>query len=269
MKTDRKFLSSRKAPFLASFTLAFALAAGNAGAGIPVTDVGNGAAHWTNSISTYISKIEQALEHGKTYTREFERVKDLATQVSSLTYALQGLSMTSLTARSPTYGMERCSPDGGLSLTAIFDLVAPNMNDSAPEQQRKICMQITRLGNEKYNENVRILKLLEGRTDEINRLQSQLGGSDTSGKVTTNMAQATAITSQLLADIQYSNAIVKVYESTIESLKEDQKYIAQEAFQGPKKGLAESLISTVAQTATMCGGLMVAKSDGSEFSCGL
>ena len=270
MKTDRNLLKSSKTPFFASLALTCVLAAGNAGAGIPVTDVGNGAAHWTNSISTYISKIQSYTEYGTEKLRELDRIKNLGTQVSSLTYALQGTSMTPLTQRSPDYGMESCMAAGdGLSVAALFEMLSPLGNESAPKKQRTICMQITRLENEKFNENVRILDIVKKRTAEIKRLESQLSSSDTSGKVNTNVAQAATITTQLLADIQYSNAIVKVYEGQIGSLTRDNKSVAQEAFQGKKKGLAESLISTVAQTATMCGGLMLAKSTGSDFSCGL
>lgn len=272
MRIDRKSRSSSKAPFLTGLTLAVSVfLSGNLAAGVPVTvvaDVGLPSAI-TTQINTYMQQVNMIAERSAEIQREVKRIQDLATQVSSLAYGLQGMAMTPIKKRDADYGMERCSPDTGFSLGAMFDLVMPKMTESAPEQQRKLCMQITRLENEKFNESFRILELLKDRTAEIKRLESQLKDSDSTGKVGTNVAQAATITSQLLTDIQYSNAIVKVYEGQIGSLTDDQKYIAQEAFAGPKKGIADSLLSTAAQTVTLCGGLLLAKSSGSDFSCGL
>ncbi len=268
MKTDRKFLSSRKAPFLASFTLAFALAAGNAGAGIPVTDVGNGAAHWTNSISTYISKIEAFAEHAKEYTREIERIRNLATRASSLISGLSSLTMSDPQPRPLDHGMKRCDPDfSGFSMADIFRLIAPSLASSVPEQQRTICKQIVRLQNEKFNENVRLLQVLRNRVGEIDNLTSNFQAADSTGTQQSNLGQGTLILNKIMTDIQYSQAVVKIYENSIASLKEDQMYLAEEALSGKKKSIGESLLATGAQTLALCGGLIAAKSDGSDFSC--
>lgn len=265
MKIDRKPFNVRKTPFVASLTLACALTISSANAGIPVTDVGNAAAHWTNSISTYISKIQDYTEYLTEATREVDRIRNLATQASSLMYGLQSLGMTNPTMRSLDYGMQRCSPDfSGFSLSDVFQLLAPSLTSSIPEQQRRICQQIVRLENEKYNEGVRMLQNLQSRTSEIRRLESQLSSSDTSGKLESNIGQGQAVIGQTLADIQYSNAIIKVYESQIQSLEQDQKYLAQEALNGRKQGLGESLLSTAVQTAALCTALDVA---GDDFDC--
>lgn len=265
MKTDRKSRTARKAPFLTSLALACALTIGSAGAGIPVTDVGNATAHWTNSISTYISKIQDYAEYATEATREIDRIRNLATQATSLMYSLQTLGMTNPTIRSLDYGMQRCSPDfSGFSLSDVFQLLAPSLTSSIPEQQRRICQQIVRLENEKYNEGVRMLQNLQQRTSEIRRLQNQLSGSDTSGKIDSNIGQGQAVISQTLADIQYSNAIIKVYESQIDSLKQDSRYLAEEALNGRKQGLGESLLSTAVQTGALCAALDVA---GDDFDC--
>lgn len=262
---------SRKAPLVTALALSCALlVAGNAGAGIPVTDVGNGAAHWTNSISTYATKIEDLAEHGKELSREADRIRNLATQATSLIKGLSSLTLQDPKPRSPDYGMERCDPDfSGFSMADLFQLVAPSLGSSIPEQQRAICKQIVRLRNEKFNENVRINGVVKQRMAEIKDLSNELKGSDTTGKTGTNIGQGTVLLNQLIADIQYSEAIVRIYDNSVASLEDDQKYLAEEALNGTKKGIGESLLSTAAQTTALCAGLMAARSEGSDFSCGL
>lgn len=268
MNTDRKTRRSRKAPYFATLALACSMAVGNAGATIPVADVGNMPNHIITQISSYISQIQAFTEYGTEAYREVERLRNLATQASSLVNPLANLAMTNPQRRSVDHGMERCAPDfSGFSLADLFRLVAPSLTSSIPEQQREICKQIVRLENEKYNENVKLLENIRQRGVEISRLQSQLRGSSTSGAVDTNMAAGTVALNELNRDMQYAEAITRVYDTTISSLKEDQKYLAEQALHGKKKGLGESLLATATQTATLCGGLMAAASDDSDFEC--
>ncbi len=266
MKTDRKSRSARKAPFLTSLALACALASGNLSATIPVADVGNAATHIMNQIQSYLTQVQAVVEYGTEAAREIDRIRNLATQASSIMYSLQTLGMTNPSLRSLDYGMQRCSPDfSGFSLADVFQLLAPSLTSSIPEQQRRICQQIVRLENEKHNEGVRMLQNLQQRSTEISRLRTQLSGSTTSGQVDSNIGQGQTLISQMLADIQYSNAIIKVYENQIDSLKQDSRYLADEALNGRKQGLGESLISTAVQTGAMCASMAaVARGD---FEC--
>jgi hypothetical protein len=271
MKTDRKSRSSRIAPFLTSLALTCALAAGNAGATIPVADVANGAAHWTNSISTYLSKLEDLVEHGLTYKREVDRVTDLITQASSLISTLTTMPMQDPKPRDPNYGMDQCDPDfSGFSLADLFGLIAPDLaNTSIPKQQQQICKQRQRLKNERHNENVRISKVIKERMAQIDALSGKMKSSTTTGTTSTLLNDSTLLLNKLISEIQYSNTIVRVYDNSIASLDDDDRALAKQALSGKRKGLGESLLSTAAQTASLCAGLMVAKSDGSDFSCGL
>lgn len=270
MKFDRKPSSFRKAPLFASLTLACALLMGNAGATIPVADVANGTAHWTNSISTYLSKIEDVIEHGLTYKREVDRITDLVTQASSLISTLSTMQMKDPQPRSADYGMDQCDPDfSGLSLADLFQLIAPNLGASIPQQQQQICKQRQRLKNERHNENVRITGVIKERMGQIDDLSTTMKGSTSTGETATNLNKGTLLLNKLISEIQYSNTIIRVYDNSIASLDDDDKALARQALSGKRKGLGESLLSTAAQTASLCAGLMVAKSDGSDFSCGL
>lgn len=269
MKTDRKSPNFRMAPFFASLTLTCVLAAGNAGATIPVADVANGAAHWTNSISTFLSKVEDISEHVLTYKREVDRITDLVTKASSLISTLTTMPMQDPKARDPNYGMDQCDPDfSGFSLADLFQLVAPNFTSkSIVEQQRTICKQRQRLKNERHNETVRINKVIKDRMKEIDNLAGTMSSSNTTGETSTNLNKGTLLLNKLISEIQYSNTILKVYENSIASLNDDDMSLAKQALSGKRKGIGESLLSTAAQTASLCAGLMVAKSAGSTFTC--
>ena len=270
MKTDRKFRKFSKTPFFASFALTCVLAAGNAGAGIPVTDVGNGAAHWTNSISTWTTKFDIINERVAEVKREMERVKNLTTQASSLISGLTSVTMQDPKKRPLDHGIKRCDPDfTGFSLSDVFTLLVPSLSSSVPEQQRAICKQIVRIKNQRHNEGVDLLDKLKARVGEMDKASDNFRSAGTTGEQMSNLGEQGQILNKIMTDIQYSQAIVKIYENTITSMEDDQKYLAEEALSGKKKSLGESLMATGAQTVALCGGLIAAKSAGSDFSCSL
>ena len=268
MKTDRKFRKFSKTPFFASFALTCVLAAGNAGAGIPVTDVGNGAAHWTNSISTYISKIQSFTEYGVEATREVNRIKDLATNASSFVSRLTPNIALDANPRPPDHGMNRCDPDfSGFSMADLFQVLVPSMAASIPEQQRAICKKIVRLENELYNLDVEALKTINRRGDELNQNTDKSSTVGSSGTSDSALRQGVNVLNTLTLDLQKTENLRKRYEGMIKVLEKDMKYLASEALNGKKKGIGESLLATGAQTLALCGGLLVAKSSGSAFNC--
>ena len=91
MKTDRKARSSRKTPFVASLALACTLAAGSAGAGIPVTDLGNMPNHIITQISSYTSQFQAYAEYGETlqrWQRTAQEYSDALTQLGNIRNAM-------------------------------------------------------------------------------------------------------------------------------------------------------------------------------------
>jgi hypothetical protein len=271
MRTDRKSRRPDKAPFLTGTTLAVALfLSGNVAGGVPVTvvaDVGLPTQLMT-TINTQIQQLNMIAERGAEIQREVERVRNLATQASSLISGLTSITMQDPKTRSLDYGMQRCEPDfSGFSLSDAFALLMPSLSSSVPEQQRTICKQIVRLKNKRHNENVELLGKLKTRMTEMETSSGNFRSAGTSGAQLSNLGEQGQILNKLMGDIQYSQAITKVYENTISSLEDDSKYLAEEALSGKKKGLGESLLATGAQTAALCGGLLAAKSDDSDFDC--
>ena len=82
MKTDRKSRTSRKAPFLTSLALACAFMAGNAGAGIPVTDVGNMPNHIITQIQSYLNQLNTMTQKGQDYAQYAAEIKHMTQQLT-------------------------------------------------------------------------------------------------------------------------------------------------------------------------------------------
>jgi hypothetical protein len=273
MRTDRKPSRSRKVQLSTGMALAVALfVSGNVAAlGPTIITADFSIPSILTQINTYTQRIQMIAERAAEVQREIQRVRNLATQATSLVNGLSTVTMQNPTIRSLDHGMNRCEPDysGGFSMSDLFSLLVPSLTSSVPEQQRAICKQIVTIKNQRHNENVKLLNALKNHVIELDRSTANFRSATTTGAQMSNLGQQTQILNKITVDIQYAQAITKVYDNTITSLEDDSKYLAEEALSGKKKGLGESLLATGAQTVALCGGLMVAKSDGSDFSCGL
>ena len=273
MKTDRNSRCSSKAPFVTGIALAvsiFIFGGVNNAVAIPVAvvaDIGLPTSIMTQ-INTYVQQLNMIAERTAEVQREIERVTNLATQATSLLKGLSPNAFKAPTRRPDDHGMKRCDPDfSGFSMSDLFQLLVPSLGSSIPEQQRTLCKQIVALENAKYNQNFDTKLVVKERLKEIADLSNELRSSDTTGKNMSNMGQAQIIMNTLIAEVQLSESTMSMYESQIASLKDDQKYLAEEALSGKKKSLGESLLATGAQTAALCGGLLAVKSAGSTFDC--
>ena len=272
MKTERKFQLFNKAPFITGLALASAFfIIGNSAAAGPTWIVGDTSI--TGLMTQYNTQVQQFQMIGERLSevnREIERVKNLATNANSLISGLTTITMQEPKKRATDHGMQRCEPDfSGFSLSDVFTLLVPSLSKSVPEQQRAICKQIVAIKNQRHNDNVDLLQSLKGHVVKLKKASDNFKSAQTSGDQMSNLGEQTKILNTITVDIQYSQAITRVYDNTINSLEDDSKQLAEDALSGKKKGLGESLLATGAQTVALCGGLMAAKSADSDFSCGL
>lgn len=257
MKTDRKSSSNRKAPFIASLALACAFAAGNAGAGIPVTDVGNMPNHiitqinsLLNQINTYTQKFQDATQ----YAREIQHMTQQLTQLDQL-FATLGLNMTSINEKTATELnqaiADRCNGSGGF-LSDVFSTIGLDMNGDIVAQQKVKCTQIVNLQFKQFNEQVRMLKKLEDTQAKIKRIETQMASSSGNGQMDTNVAQTEKLMTQVLADAQYTETVIRTYEGMIKMVEEDQRQLAKRGLKGE-----HSILGTVVSTAALATALQV------------
>lgn len=258
MKTDRKARSSRKTPFAASLALACTLAAGSAGAGIPVTDVGNMPNHIITQISSYTSQFQALAEYGETLKRweeELRQYQEALAQTTSM-FTSAGLPMSLEMRKRPENHQvaERCpSPDGsgGLpSLSDLFSAFVPNLDGDVYEEQQRVCVHIVTLQNKKYNELVDMLTESENRKREIERTIAAARADKTDGAQKAAQIKMQDLIGKSMAEMQYSQARVNAFDGMIATLNDDQVALANKAFKGSTSPLA-GLIGSLVQGATL------------------
>jgi L-lactate utilization protein LutC len=259
MKTDRKSRTARKAPFLTSLALACALMTGSAGAGIPVTDVGNMPNHIITQIQSYLNQLNtytQKLQDATQYAREIQHMTQQLTSLDQM-FASLGLTFTSIEEKSASELnaaiTQRCNSSGGGFNPLMFVTEMLNLNGDVIAQQKTKCVQIVSLQFMQYNEQVRMLKKLQRAQADIQRLNSQLASANTNGKMDSNIGTAQGIMTQLQADTQYTETVIRTYEGMIKMVEEDQRQLARQAFQGKS-----SILGTMISTATLAGALEIA-----------
>jgi hypothetical protein len=267
MKTDRKARSSHKTPLVASLALACTLAAGSAGAGIPVTDVGNMPNHIITQISSYTSQFQAYAEYGETlqrWQRTAQEYSDALTKLSNIRNAM-GLSMdVSLTPRDADYNVEeRCpSPDGGglPFIGTLWDLVGLDNSTDVLKQQQVKCIQIVSLENKKYNELVEMLKKADERKKEIEDALEDARSDDKEGTQEASDKTLQGLIGASLAEMQYSEARIGAFDGMIAALTKDQSVLAQKAMKGSQSSL-QGLVGTIAQGITLEATLNALRTD--------
>lgn len=249
MKTDRKSRNARKAPFLTSLALACALMTGSAGAGIPVTDVGNMPNHIITQIQSYLNQLNtytQKLQDATQYAREIQHMTQQLTSLDQM-FASLGLAFTPIEEKSAAELSaaitQRCNSSGGGFNPMMFLTEVLNLNGDIVAQQKTKCVQIVSLQFMQFNEQVKMLKKLQRAQSDISRLNGQLASANTNGKMDSNIGAAQSVMTQLQADAQYTETVIRTYEGMIKMVEEDQRQLAKRALKGESSMLG-AMIST-------------------------
>lgn len=256
MKTDRKFRKARKAPFLTSLALGCALMTGSAGAGIPVTDVGNMPNHIITQIQSYLNQLNTYTQKLQDATQYARHVQHMTQQLTQLDQAFSAAALNfgpQFQKRSETEGVsERCRGSGSGSIVGeLFTSLGLDLGGDIVAQQRRLCTMIVVLENKKYNDSVDAMNTLINETQsEIDRQKSQTASSDTQGKMQTNAATAEANMQQILANYQKTESRMRMYDDLIGVLKESQKALAVRALKGQS-----SPLGTMVNTGILAGAL--------------
>lgn len=250
MKTDRKFRTARKAPFLTSLALACAFMTGSAGAGIPVTDVGNMPNHVITQIQSYLNQLN-------TLRSKVQDATHMAQELTQLDQVFQQALLSygqNFQTRPETEGvLERCKGGSGSLISDLVSSFGLNLNGDIVAQQKALCSYIVVLQNKKYNDQVEAMRTLLTETQrDINRQHTQLSSSNTNGKMDTNAAVSSAGIQQILTNYQQTQQRIQMYDSMISTLKEDQKQLARRALDGET-----SMIGSIISTAALAGALEI------------
>ncbi|MGN6152286.1 MAG: hypothetical protein ACTHOH_09800 [Lysobacteraceae bacterium] len=276
MKIQIRSRNARKAPLMATLALACALVAGNAGAGIPVTDVGNMATHIMNQIQAYLNQINTVTQKIQDAQEYAETARNRLLQLQHIFSASQLAFTKQFQKRSEMEGIEeRCQGGSGNMLSDLISSFGLNMNGDIVAQQKALCTYIVIMQNKKYNDQVDAMnKLLQDTQNDIKRQIAELKSSEGTTAVSTNQATAAANIQQVLANYQQSQQRIQMYDSIIGTLKDDQKELARRALKGDNgSSMIASAAGAVVSTLALKGALMINESDarctrsGNNISC--
>jgi hypothetical protein len=263
MKTDRKARSSRKTPLVASLAFACTLAAGSAGAGIPVTDVGNMPNHIITQISSYTSQFQAFGEYAETlkrYQEELRQYQEALTQVANIS-TTAGLTQNIQVPKSTPAQVnqviaQRCpSASGGGGLPSIGDLFGeflPDMNGDIVKEQQRICTQIVQLQYKKHDELVDMLSESETRKNQIEDTIQKARNDKTDGAQKAAQIKMQDLMNKSVSEMQYSQARITAFDGMIASLSAQQVDLANKALGGAKSNSPfEGLVGSLVQGATL------------------
>lgn len=251
MKTNTRH-SFRKTPLVAALVLACGLFTGNSSAQWVVTDPG----HTAGTIADMAQSWGEFLEQARRWQRQIQEYQDALTRVTSLMNNPSGL-MTSF-----TNDMNEVSNDhgddmnchnprsGGVSLTDLFNAIAPSLSDNVPDKQHKLCLQANHLRNMKYNEMVRIIKQTKQHSQKLDDLINQAKTSQTEGNWRSAMLNGQILIASVQIDMQYQQTRLAGYDAMIERVERDSTGLGRKAINGNK-----TLLSTVVSTASLAAAL--------------
>lgn len=257
MKTDRKSRTSRKAPFLTSLALACAFMTGNAGAGIPVTDVGNMPNHIITQIQSYLNQLNTMTQKAQDYAQYAAQVKHMTQQLTDLSQVVDGFQIKfaqEFKKKSLTDGMsDRCGGGIGGMISDLMSSVSLSGDDDIVQQQKMICQRLVMLENQKYNDQVDYLNAIMKDTQadiqsELNRARN----ANTNGKMDTVMTVSTVNAKRMEANFEEGRQRAVAYDQMIDVLEKQQKNLARIAMDGKS-----SVIGTIANTLILKAALKI------------
>lgn len=245
---NRGRTAGRRLSLLTALLTGF-LAAGQAGAQIPVTDVA--------SIAKQVfTSLERALEHVETikkWKQQFDNFEKELTKFTTM-LKLNGIDIRQdLKPRGLTDGVELACPSVAElpSFTEVFNILSLDENAEITKQQEKICVKIQMARNIRYNEMIKVLERIEKRAQDLEALKrKQETMSDDPGAMAGAMNNMSSFMSQTQIDMQYSQSVIESYDIYIASLQDDQRKLAKAAMRGKK-----TILGTVAQGLVLEGAL--------------
>lgn len=236
------------------------LMAGSVQAQWTVTDPGH-------TMATVDGWVVQGAEIGEQLKRWEEQTTRWKTQLADAqnVFKSQGMDMTmDFNERPQDYGMTESCPekkfDKDRPITSAVDTAVSAISSWRPlkldnsanlkKDMLDLCKQIVVAQNMKYNETVRLLKLVKQRESEMKKLDGYRQSVGTSqGMLATSSNQLSALSTRMQMDVQYTEAVINNYDSLIASRKLDQEEISKRILKGGDK----SLLSVVLQGAALKG----------------
>lgn len=214
-----------------------------------------------NQLNTFSQRFQDYAE----YAEEAKRWHDSYQHMQQQLIKLQGFTASMgpmpdrLARRKDDYGMvESCrGSKGGVTLSALKQMVGIDAGGDIQEQQRQICERIVLAENAKFNQTVDMLKRLRTRASELEAIERRRENvGDSQGNLDANDNDVARMSAGMQMELDYWEATLAGYDSYIGLLRSDQQRLALLALNGDQT----NPWGTVTQGAVLKGALEAAES---------
>lgn len=247
MKTEHKTRSSfRKTPLMAGLVLACGLFTGNSSAQWVVTDPG----HTLGTAMDMAQSWGEFMEQYQRWQRQISEFQDALTKAAMI---IQNPSMIASNFKpdmpiipEDSGVQEKCPAPVGSTFSfdspaTLFAFFVPNPNSDQIFEQYKICQQIVRLENKKYNEIVTFVESSKKRKDDVNGLIADAKTDSTEGAHRATMTRAQGLMNDQMAEMQYVQARVMGFDAAVARLRRESNSIAQNMINGKRNILGQAV----------------------------
>lgn len=230
-----------------------------------------GAAHaqWTVADPAHTWLTEQGWvmqgaeigEQAKRWKDEYEHYEQQLADAKKI-FEAQSMPMTmEFNERRLDYGIEdQCKEHGAsgkgpvdraISSALSFAPKAIDKNGEIYGQQHALCGKIVFLQNSKYNELVKVLKNIQQRDKELNKLDAYRSGVGTSqGKLATSSNQINSFAARMQMDMQYAQTVIATYDGYIGATEKEIEQLATRANNGAERTVFSALMQGAVLKAT-------------------
>lgn len=196
----------------------------------------------------------------KNVASEIKKITQMQAQLEQEKNKLEAMNLGSFGLDSTTSERVKISELKERDVSYGMDGMCVKGKSSVAEEQLKYCRKGVEIRNRRYNAMVQMFKDLDARDAEIRALQkdSKSIPATNIGRLERNTAEIAKLRARMQADAQNSFALMKAYESMIESVDGEMALLASKALIHKKTG--KDAIGQIAQGAMLSAGLQAAKS---------
>jgi hypothetical protein len=171
---------------------------------------------------------------------QLDKLKEQYENMQKQLIKLQGLGNATMAIddkfeeRDPNYGMSAACPGAGsMSISSLMSSFSLDMSGDIKEQQKQLCQRIVLAQNKKYNESVKVLKLVRERNKELEKIAKRRADvGDEPGALNAVNNDIAKLQAQTSVDTQYANAVISAYDTYIQSLQNNQVLLTNQALTG-------------------------------------
>lgn len=218
-------------------------------------------AYLASEITQVLNKVQLELQKAKL----IQQLTELRKQVSTLTDTYNSMNVGNFNLNTLAGFREKKMEElKTRDVNQDMDLLCQMGKSKVATEQYKICQRIVQVRNLRFNVMVEMLKSVEKRDAEVQKLVNNTTNTDpksSNGKIVKNTNQTNQLSAQMDADFQNGKYLLDAYTAVLETLNDDMIAQAEKALKNKKdkNDILGNIGSSVVQGALLRGGLEVAR----------